>query len=266
MSRSLAIDTHSLIFRSYFAAQGAPDPVGTGLGLMKRMLTSAIGRVDPHYVMAAGDCPEPTFRHKLDDQYKASRDPAPAELKQMLPQAISRLEEIGIPVLRCPGYEADDILATLAGRMRDGHTLHVLSSDRDLVGLVRPGVNLLLMQSGGRQTLVTEETADQLFGVPPCQVADYKALVGDASDNIPGVPGIGPKTTVSLLEKYGSLESILASASELSGKASLLKRQESIDAALMCQKLAQLYFEVPVEMDARQGLWTSEKLAALRES
>lgn len=264
MTRTLAVDTHSLIFRSFFAARSADDPIGPALGLMQRMLSSAIAKVDPHYVVAAGDTPEPTFRHKLDPEYKASRDPAPPELKELLPLALARLEEIGIPLVRCSGYEADDILATLASRMKTGHTLHVLSSDRDLVGLVKPGVNLLLMQTGGKQTVVSAEDADQLFGVPPELVADYKALVGDSSDNIPGVQGIGPKTTLELLGRYGSLEAALENSSQLPGKAALLQRSDAAEAAVHCKKLAQLYDQVPFELDARAGLWTSEKLTVLR--
>lgn len=264
MTRTLAVDTHSLIFRSYFAAQGSPDAIEAAMKIMHRLLGNAVRRVDPHYVVAASDCPEPTFRHKLDASYKASRDPSPPELKQLLPRALARLEEIGIPLMRCPGYEADDILATLAVRMKEGHTLHVLSSDRDLVGLVKPGVNLLLMQSGGKQKLVSMDNAHELFGVAPDLVADYKALVGDASDNIPGVQGIGPKTTLSLLSRYGSLDKILESRDDLPGKAALLKKPEAVEVAVRCKQLADLYCSVPVEMDARSGLWTSDKLLALR--
>jgi len=265
-SRSLAIDTHSLIFRSFFAARQAPDPVSTGLALTKRMLLTAIDRIDPHYVVAAADCPEPTFRHLLDEQYKASRNPTPPELKELLPKALDHLQEIGIPVVRCPGYEADDILATLAIKIKNDHTLHVLSSDRDLVGLVRPGVNLLLMQNGGRQKMISSDNASDLFGVPANQVADYKALVGDSSDNIPGVKGIGPKTVVALLQKYGSLEEILKHRQQLTGKAALLNDPDAVKAAEMCQQLAELHFQVPVQLDASSGLWTSDKLAALRSS
>ena len=263
MSRTLAIDTHSVIFRSFFAAANSPDPVVAGMAIMRRLVSTAIGRVDPHYVVAASDCPEPTFRHKLDLQYKASRSPAPPELKLLIPQALDQLKEIGIPVMRCPGYEADDILATVAGQMKQGHSVHVLSSDRDLVGMVGPSVSLLLMQTGGVQKEITEENAEELFGVPPSQVADYKALVGDSSDNIPGVQGIGPKTTVDLLSKYGDLQSILDDRESLCGKAALLNNPGSVEAALLCQKLAQLHFEVPVELDAKAGLWTSDKLQRL---
>ena len=99
--------------------------------------------------------------------------------------------------------------------------------------------------------------------MPPSQVADYKALVGDSSDNIPGVQGIGPKTTVDLLSKYGDLQSILDDRESLCGKAALLNNPGSVEAALLCQKLAQLHFEVPVELDAKAGLWTSDKLQRL---
>lgn len=264
MSRSLAVDTHSLIFRSFYAAAGGENPIPASLAIMRRMLAKAVSDVSPHYVIAASDCREPTFRHKLDPTYKASRSPAPEELKQLLPIALSQLADMGIPLLRCPGYEADDILATLAIRIKSGHSLCVLSSDRDLVGLVRPGVDLLLLQNGGRQRRITHEQAHELFGVPASQVADYKALAGDSSDNIPGVVGIGPKTTVSLLQQYGSLQSILDSSDRLTGKAALLRKPRAAEDALRCQQLAQLYSEVPIEFDASAARWTEDKAQRLR--
>lgn len=266
MSRTLAVDAHSLMFRAFFASQRIDGSPGASMRAVLIMLAGAIRRVDPHYVIAARDLSEPTFRHKLDGQYKASREPTPPELREFIPMALQQLQAIGIPVIESPGFEADDILATLAYKLKSNHRLFVLSSDRDLVGLVRPGVDLLLMQSGGKQKLVGYENAHELFGVSPDLVAEYKALVGDSSDNIPGVQGIGPKTALQLLERYGGLEAIIEAREDLSGKASVLKDEEAVRSARLCHRLAELNTQAPFDFSAAQGLWTGEKLAALKSA
>jgi len=266
MSRSLGIDTYSVVFRSFYAVHASPQPTRDALAVMSKMIEKAAQSTNPHYVFAAADCPEPTFRHKLDPNYKASRKPAPPELKELIPLALQQLEQIGIPVLRCPGYEADDVLATLAKQLKEGHQLDVLSSDRDLVGMVRPGVDLLLMQNGGVQKRIDCANASSLFGVDPSLVADYKALAGDASDNISGVVGIGPKTTLALLNEHGSLQAILEKRASLSGKAALLIKDEAAETALLCQQLAQLNDQAPVDFAVADSLWSDEKLARLRSA
>jgi len=263
MSLTLAIDTHSVMFRAFYAAHAGGNGAEIGLNIMRRMLGGVIENSNPHYVFAARDPGKPTFRHELDDNYKGSRGSTPDELKKMIPQAIQMLEESGIPVLCEDGFEADDILATMASQIKDGHHLIVLSSDRDLVGLVKPGVDLLMFVGGGQQKWVTHENAHQVFGVPVHQVADYKALVGDSSDNIPGVRGIGPKTAASLLEKYSDLESIIAAKDDLPPKVGNLLNEEAIQTARLCKQLADLHNQVPLNLDASQAKWSQEKMQAL---
>jgi DNA polymerase-1 len=263
MSLTLAVDTHSLMFRAFYAGHAGGGDAATGLAIMRRMLSGVISNLSPQYVIAARDPGGPTFRHELAQDYKGSRSATPDELKKMIPQAIQMLEECGIPVLCEQGFEADDILATLATKIKPGHQLVVLSSDRDLVGLVRPGVDLLMFIGGGQQKRVHHQNAHEIFKVPTHQVADYKALVGDSSDNIPGVHGIGPKTAVSLLEKYGDLESIISAHDELPAKVKNLLDDSGIEQARCCLKLAQLHEQVPVEFDAQSARWDGEKLVRL---
>lgn len=263
MSLTLAVDTHSLMFRAFYAGHAGGGDALTGLAIMRRMLSGVISDLSPGYVLAARDPGGPTFRHDLDQDYKGSRSSTPDELKRMIPLAIEMLESSGIPVLCCPGFEADDILATLAGQIKPGHQLVVLSSDRDLVGLVRPGVDLLMFMGGGRQQRINHQNADQIFKVPTHQVADYKALVGDSSDNIPGVRGIGPKTAVALLEKHGSLDAILEAQDQLPNKVRTLLDRAGVEQAKLCLQLAQLHQEVPVEFDAQAARWNGDKLVRL---
>ena len=263
MSTTLAVDTHSLMFRAFYAGHAGGGDAQVGLSIMRKMLSGVISDLSPQYVIAARDPGGPTFRHDLDGDYKGGRSSTPDELKKMIPLAIQMLEDSGIPVLCQEGFEADDILATLATKIKPGHQLVVLSSDRDLVGLVRPGVDLLMFMGGGKQKRVRIDDAHEIFGVPTHQVADYKALVGDSSDNIPGVRGIGPKTAVGLLEKYETLDGILEAKDELPSKVQNLLSPEGIEVAKRCQKLAQLHEEVPVEFDAESARWNGDKLVTL---
>lgn len=263
MSLTLAVDTHSLMFRAFYAGAAGGGDAGVGLAIMRKMLSGVISDLSPQYVIAARDPGGPTFRHDLDQEYKGSRSSTPDELKKMIPLAIRMLEDSGIPVLCQEGFEADDILATLASRIKDGHQLVVLSSDRDLVGLVRPGVDLLMFIGGGRQQRVNHQNAHEIFKVPTHQVAHYKALVGDSSDNIPGVHGIGPKTAVGLLEKYPDLEAIIHARDELPAKVRNLLNDQGVEQARLCLQLAQLHQEVPVEFDAASARWNGDKLVRL---
>lgn len=264
MSLTLAIDTHSVMFRAFYAAHSGGGGAEIGLAIMRKMLSGVIESTNPHYVFAARDPGKPTFRHHLDPQYKGSRGSTPDELKRMIPLAIHALEEAGIPVLCEDGFEADDILATMAAQIKEGHHLVVLSSDRDLVGLVRPGVDLLMFTGGGQQKWVTHDSALEVFGVPAEQVADYKALVGDSSDNIPGVRGIGPKTAVELLQKHGSLEAVLESQDSLPARVQSLLQPDAIQAAKLCKQLAELECQVPVKLNATEAKWDRDKLLLLR--
>lgn len=258
MATVLALDALSLIHRSYHAAriglddkQAPIDPRRmhtTFCNLVRRSLDAA----RPGYLLAAADCPEPTFRHQIDPAYKGTRKAPTADFLANLQRTLDALDHAGIPVLRQPGWEADDILATLASRMRDGHRLVLASSDRDLVALVSSSCHLLLLSHGAQVQLIGEQAAHTVFGVEPERVCQYKALVGDSSDNIPGVRGVGPKKALELLGRYRDLDALRADLDALPQglQTKLRDGWSDLERSL---KLACLSDQAPCQFDAAQA-------------
>lgn len=268
MSTVLALDTMSLIHRSYHAARiGLQDnevPVdphrmhSTFCGLIRR----AVDMTSPQFLLAAADTPQPTFRHRIDPTYKAGRKAPNADFVANLERTLEGMRRAGIPVISAAGWEADDILAALAARMRGGHRLVLVSSDRDLVALVSGPVQLFLLGHGGNHRLLGAADADSVFGVEASRICEYKALVGDSSDNITGVRGIGPKTAVRLLGDYPNLDSLRNGLGDLPRGLSDKLRDgwNDLERSL---RLATLDGGAPVEFDARSARYHPERLAAL---
>lgn len=221
MPRALLVDGHSLLFRAYHAlpplARADGTPTGAVYGFAQ-MLLKVIEDTHPQAVVVAFDASAPTFRHQAFEQYKANRQEAPDDFYVQTPLAKELLDKLGIVHREWPGYEADDILGSLAVSGREaGWEILILTGDRDLLQLVRPGVTVLLTSRGGLTQLeeVDAEGVVRKMGVRADQVPDLKGLMGDASDNIPGVPGIGEKSAVTLLTRFGSIETIFAHLDEI---------------------------------------------------
>lgn len=260
------VDGHSLAYRSYYAfartregglrtSQGVPTSVC--YGFLKALL-EVIESAKPQYLAVAFDLGVPTFRHEADDTYKEGRPQVPEDFLPDLKNLQQLLGALNLPVLTVPGYEADDIIGTLARRASSsGCQVKILSGDQDLFQLIDPeqGVSVLHLgnafaQRGGsaHPREFGPEQVQEKLGIQPSQVVDYKALCGDSSDNIPGVKGIGAKTAVQLLEQYGSLEGIYASLDKITGAV----RQKLVvgkDAARHSQYMAQIALNVPLEID-----------------
>ena len=259
------VDGHSLAFRSYFAfartregglrtSQGVPTSVC--YGFLKALL-EVIESAKPQYLAIAFDLGVPTFRHEADDTYKEGRPEVPEDFLPDLKNLQKLLAALNLPVLTVPGYEADDIIGTLARRASSsGCQVKILSGDQDLFQLIDPeqGVSVLHLgnafaQRGGSSPReFGPQQVQEKLGIRPSQVVDYKALCGDSSDNIPGVKGIGAKTAVQLLEQYDSLEGIYASLDKIKGAV----RQRLLvgkDAARHSQYMAQIALNVPLEID-----------------
>ncbi|MBE9178886.1 DNA polymerase I [Oculatella sp. LEGE 06141] len=257
------IDGHSLAFRSYFAHAKGRDgglrtstgiPTSVSYGFLKALLDT-VELEKPDYVAVAFDLGMPTFRHDADETYKEGRPEAPEDFKPDLENLKALLEALNLSILTAPGYEADDVIGTLARRAsQEGFRVKVLTGDRDLFQLVDPENQttiLYLSTTYGRGTpppreFGFEEVKEKL-GVLPSQVVDYKALCGDPSDNIPGVKGIGEKTAVQLLTTYGSLEKIYDSLDEIKG-AVKKKLEAGANDARHSQYMAQIHLGVPLEM------------------
>jgi len=255
MSRAeklVLVDGSWLIFRAFFAIpanlstkEGLPTNAIYGFALMFRKLFA--GRA-PDRGVVVFDGPETTHREKAFPQYKAQRPPMASELRQQLPYIDELIATHRFPTLRVPGYEADDIVATLARQGAEaGMDVVIVAGDKDLAQMVGPRVR---MQDTMRDVTYDAELVRKKWGVPPERIPDLLAIMGDSADNIPGVPGIGQKGAAALLEKYGDLEGILAHLGELKGKqkASLEAEREN---AVFYKKLATVdaYAKLDVGVD-----------------
>ena len=214
----IVIDANSLVNRAFFALPAMTtsrgEPVGAIYGFTT-MLVKLIEAYRPKYIAAAFDVHAPTFRHKLTPIYKATRKPMPTELASQMDLLKTLLDDMNIKRFELTGYEADDIIGTLA---KSDVFTYILTGDRDSLQLVNDKTHVLLTKKGITEILdVAPETVPDVFGVPSERVVDFKALAGDSSDNIPGVPGIGEKTAAELINTYGSLDGIYSSLDKITG-------------------------------------------------
>ena len=260
----MLVDGHSLAFRSYYAfARGEEGGLRTSTGIptsvcygFLKSLLDTMEAEKPDYAAVAFDLDTPTFRHELDDSYKEGRPEAPEGFLEDVENLQQLLQAFEVKIFTADGYEADDIIGTLATQGRAaGLRVKILSGDRDLYQLIDPQgqVSVLYMSTvygrGTANGTVKEYHAAEVeakLGVRPDQVVDYKALCGDASDNIPGVKGIGAKTAVKLLGQYDTLEAIYADLDNIKG-AMKRKLEEGHEAALHSQRMARIITDVDLE-------------------
>ena len=219
MPRLYIIDSHGQLYASYYAIRDLSSPKGeptnATFGFVSTLL-KVLREEKPDYLAAAFDMPGPTHRHELFEQYKAQRKPMPSDLIPQVARVREILKLMEIPVIEAQGYEADDCIAAMAARGRAaGMEVVICSRDKDLEQLVGPGVVMLDTKTFEH---LDADGIRKRRGVEPAQMQDVLALMGDATDNIPGVPGIGDKTAVKLVAQYGTLENLLAHADEIKGK------------------------------------------------
>ncbi len=278
----LLVDGHSLAFRSFYAfAKGGEGglttkdgkPTSVTYGFLKALLDNC-KILSPEGVTIAFDTAEPTFRHKTDPSYKANRDVAPDIFFEDLRQLQKILEkQLDIPLCMAPGYEADDVLGTLANKAyKNGWRVRILTGDRDLFQLVDDEKDIAVMyMSGGPYmkskgpSLIKEIGVVNKLGVIPKKVVDLKALTGDSSDNIPGVKGIGPKTALNLLNENGNLDGVYRTLAEVEAEGEKAfrgaikgtiksKLKNDKENAYLSQKLARIIVEVPMSQVPRLHL------------
>ncbi len=262
----ILVDGHSLAFRSYFAFAKGRDgglrtstgiPTSVCFGFLKSLL-EVMAAYDPQYMAIAFDLATPTFRHEADETYKAGRPETPEDFKPDLKNLQELLTYLNLPAITAPGYEADDVLGTLAKKASaEGYGVKILTGDRDLFQLVDTAKQISVLylstdelrRSGkGKSQEFGPEAVKEKLGIIPEQVIDYKALCGDKSDNIPGVKGIGDKTALQLLEAYNSLDGIYAAIDEIKG-ATKKKLEEGKEAAYHSQRMATIIQDVPLEIN-----------------
>ena len=243
----LAIDTLSRVYQLFHALPEMTAPDGTPVSVifgLTRDLLDIIEKKKPDYLLCAMDPPGPTFRHEKFAAYKANRAEMPADLVPQIPLVRRLLAAFGVPCVEVPGFEADDVLATIATRtVAAGGDCTIATSDKDARQLLGPHVSLLNLRTN--QPLGTDELLAE-WSIRPDQVVDFLALVGDSVDNVPGVPGIGPKIASELLQAHGTLDGLLANIDAVSGA----KRKENLrghaDTARAGRELIRLETDVPV--------------------
>lgn len=270
----IVIDGNSLMYRAFYAMttpmtsrDGVPTGALHGFFGMLLKLTA----LNPTHMAVAFDMHGPTFRHEKYGEYKAGRKPTPDDLRAQMPILKEILKKMDIEVLECPAYEADDILGTLA-RKGEGEGLSVLlvTGDRDALQLVTENTHVLLTKKGITDTVEFDpEKLQEVYGLEADRMRDLKALMGDASDNIPGIPGVGEKTALKLLESYGTMEGVLAHSDEIKGKLGE-KVRDNKDSARLSYEIGTICTRAPIEatldeclFDPAHMAWGGEELEKL---
>ena len=270
MKKLILIDGNSLLFRAYFAMRPMVTSKGMhtqGVFAFVNMLGKILNDYEPSHMAVAFDLKGGTFRHDVYKEYKAGRLKTPPELLSQIPLLHDVLDAMNIAVLEVPQYEADDIIGTVAARAeKDGLDTLVISGDKDELQLIGPHVNVLINKRGMSEfDLYDVDAMRERYNLTPAQFIDLKGLMGDSSDNIPGVPGIGEKKGIALLEQYGTLENLIEHADEVKGKMGENLR-DNIEIARMSKWLATINTQAPVEFEWKDLELTGpdmEKLIAI---
>ncbi len=244
------VDGMSHLYRAYYAIQGLTSRQGKPTNAVfgfTNMLRKLIVEEEPEYLGVAIDLSGPTVRHELFEEYKATRRPMPADLQEQVPDVLRICEVLRVPVLSFPGYEADDVIGTLSRKAEEeGLDVVVVTIDKDLFQLVDDRVSILDTRSMLR---LDPAKVEEKFGVPPDQVVDVLALVGDSSDNIPGAPGIGQVGACKLIREFGGLEELLERRGEVSRKAYRESLQQHEDQIRQSWQLVRVHRDLDLDLD-----------------
>ncbi|MGQ9902240.1 MAG: DNA polymerase I [Fimbriimonadales bacterium] len=248
------IDGHSLLYRGFYATRPLTTSDGTPTNAVyafTNMLLSLLERVQPDALVVAFDAPAPTFRHEAFADYKAHRRETPEAFRPQVELTRQLLQAMGVPTLSEEGFEADDLVGALARyAVEQGYDALIFTGDRDQLQLINAHVRVCAPQRGVSELQIFDaDTVQQKYGLTPAQIVDFKALAGDPSDNIPGVPGIGEKTAVKLLQQFGSVENLLANLDQVENeklRESLRQHAEQIRQSRM---LATILDNAPLPID-----------------
>src|SRR2546429_187077 len=255
--RLVLIDGHSLVYRAFFALPSLTDREGNVVNAaygFTSMLLLAL-QEHPDYVLASFDLGGRTFRHEELAQYKATRRPTPPELSPQFPLTRDIVRAFGIPIYEIQGVEADVVIGTLARQARE-QGLHstIVTGDLDALQLVNDDVYVLTSKRGVSETILyTPDRVRQRYGLEPSQTVDLKGLVGDVSDNIPGIRGIGEKTAIKLIQEYGSVENLVANRQNVTLPKIKKLLDEFSEQALLSKRMATIVRNVDVKLDLSRG-------------
>jgi DNA polymerase-1 len=254
MKKVILVDGNNLLFRSYYATaytgnimrnkEGFPT---NGLFGFVNMINKIINEENPEYIAVAFDVGK-TFRHDEYEEYKGGRNATPDDLKAQFPVAKEILKALGIKYIECPGYEADDIIGTLAKMVDNDKNFiaTIVSSDKDLLQLISEQVEVKLLKTKD-YIRMDKQVFINTYGIEPIKMIDLKGLMGDSSDNIPGVKGVGEKTALKLLQEYGTVENVYNNIDNIKGSLKI-KLENGMEAAFMSKKIATIYREVPIDI------------------
>ena len=261
----LVIDGSSLIHRAFFALPPLMNKQGLHTGAVYglcNMLLKLLGEVNPRYMAVAFDKSRKTFRTEMYAAYKGQRKPTPSELSEQFPLAMKVLSTMGIATLELDNYEADDIIGTFAVHAPQNVEVIIVTGDRDELQLIDKRTKVYYTKRGISDIHIFDEAefAANYEGLVPKQLIELKGLMGDTSDNIPGVPGVGPKTAMKLIKEYTDVETVLANIDKVSGKSLKTKLSEHQEEALLSKKLATIYTDAPVDLSM-----SAYELAPLKE-
>lgn len=265
------LDAYALIFRAYYAFINRPIRNSKGLNTSAvygfvNTLEEVIKKENPEYIAVAFDPPSPTFRHEMYDAYKANREATPPDIKLSVPYIKKILEAYKIPILEYEGFEADDVIGTVSKKAkREGFEVYMMTPDKDYAQLVEEGIYMYKPRRSGNdiEILGVKEIMKNFEVEEPSQVIDILALWGDTSDNIPGAPGIGEKTSKKLIAEYGSVENVLANTADLKGKQkeNLEDNKEQI---LLSKKLVTIDINVPININTEEFIVQKPDKVALK--
>ncbi|MDD4179416.1 MAG: DNA polymerase I [Candidatus Margulisbacteria bacterium] len=274
-SKVVLIDGNSLAYRAFYAL---PDTMRTATGITTNAIygfTTMLIKIledNPDFVAISFDRPEPTFRHKEYKEYKATREKAPPTLHEQIPYVKEVAAAFEIPIYEIAGFEADDVIGTLAKEAeKQGHDVIILSGDLDPLQLVNDKIKVLTTRKGITDTILygAKEVEERYDGLRPDQLIDYKALKGDTSDNIPGVPKVGEKTAVELLKEFGTLESIYNNVDSITKKSVRETLKNNLHLAELSKRLGTIVTDVPLEIDfakaKRTGINWEKALPTLKK-
>ena len=258
------IDGHSILNRAFYGVPDLTNAEGLHTNAVYgflNILFRILEEEKPQYLAVAFDVHAPTFRHRMYEAYKGTRHPMPQELHEQVPVIQEMLQAMKVPLLTKEGYEADDLLGTVAGRCeREGLDVTIVSGDRDLLQLATEHVLIRIPKTKGGKTQISDyHTADvqEEYGLTPSQIIELKALMGDSSDNIPGLPGVGVKTATAILQQYGSIEEAHAHIDEIRPPKAQKAMREHWELAVLSKKLATIDTDAPVDTDLAVMAYTN---------
>ncbi|MNO38786.1 DNA polymerase I [compost metagenome] len=251
MEKLILIDGNNIIYRAFFAMPPLTNTAGQQTNAVYGFTTMLLRLIEEHkptHMIVAFDAGKITFRHEGYEDYKGGRQKTPPELSEQFPMLKDLLRNLGVPQFEIDGYEADDIIGSISREADEaGRQVMIVSGDKDMLQLASEHTTVALVRKGVTEVeMYGPKQIRDKYDLTPQQIIDLKGLMGDASDNIPGVPGVGEKTALKLLQQFGSVEGVLAGTNELKGKMKE-KLEEHAGSAIMSKKLATIYREVPLE-------------------